>query len=112
MIRMNPPTLLPPHLCFKHIYKSFQTQAASCVSLVLDSNKHFGFYGLNPELIIEWGGLWAPAQDQRLVYYAFVHAVCKQMIGTPQSRAVTEQTMSIFAAQEWQGIHGLASNDN
>lgn len=80
--------------------------------LLLDSNKYFGFCGLNPVLIIKWGCLRAPAQGQRLVYYTFVHTVCKKMIGTPQSWFVTEQTMSILQAQEWKGMQALASNYN
>lgn len=54
-------------------------------SPVLDSNKYFGFCGLNPELMIEWGCPQAPARHQRLVYYTFIYSVCKKMIGTLQS---------------------------
>lgn len=79
-------------------------------SLLLDSNKYFGFCGLNPELIIKWGYLWAPAPDQRLLYYTFAHTVCKKLIGTPQSWSVTEQTMSILQAQERKGVQALSSN--
>lgn len=80
-------SLFPPQMPTKCFYKWFQTQTV--MFSLLDSNKYFGFYGLNPELIIQWGCLWAPAQDQSLVYCTFVHTVCKKMTGTPQSWSVT-----------------------
>ena len=81
-------------------------------SLILGSNQYFGFCGLIPKLIFEWGCLQAPAQDQRLVYYTFVHTVCKKMIGTSQSWSVMGQTISVLQAQEWKGMQALASNYN
>jgi len=83
-MRMNTPPPFSHHICILNAFINHsKPRLLVMFSLVLDSNKYFGFCGLNPELIIKWGCLRATAQDQRLVYYTFVHTVCKKMIGTP-----------------------------